>query len=281
MAAALLLAVTGFVKGQEAANPAAYITFSEAVIPQGGTGEMEVYYTVDTSQLFKAFQINVTLPDGITIEENVEMKSFPTAPNATITEGDYSLLKTATEATEPVSDSEWKSKFFATSNVKDGKNVVIGFQTGNATFPATTGEKTLLCTLTLKATEDEKILNYTGYSSTTDYIELTNSETEVISTEKEIEKQTLKIKVFKKGDVNGDGEVDLADAVCVINHIHSNNGQNDDVFHNDVFYESMANVNQDEEGIDLGDVVSIINIIHNTGSSQHAPKAIELLLDPQ
>ena len=276
MAAALLLAVTGFVKAQEAANPAAYITFSEAVIPQGGTGEMEVYYTVDNSQLFKAFQINVSFSEeelkGITIEK-VEMNSFP----ANITKGDYKNLS-EDDTYDPA------SKFFATSKVKDGKNVVIGFQTGNMAFPATatTEEKTLLCTLTLKAAESVAT-NYTGYSSSTDYIELTSSsdikqnDTKVMVSQN----QNLTIKVFKKGDVNGDGEVDLADAVCVINHIHSNNGQNDDVFHNDVFYESMANVNQDEEGIDLGDVVSIINIIHNTGSSQHAPKAIELLLDPQ
>ena len=44
----------------------------------------------DENSKFKAFQINVPLPEGITIE-NVEMKLFP---SATITEGDFSILKT-------------------------------------------------------------------------------------------------------------------------------------------------------------------------------------------
>ncbi len=264
MAAALLLAVTGFVRAQEATNPA-YITFSEAVIPQGGTGEMEVYYTVDNSQLFKAFQINVSFSEeelkGITIEK-VEMNSFP----ANITKGDYSNLS-EDDTYDPA------SKFFATSKVKDGKNVVIGFQTGNMAFPATatTEEKTLLCTLTLKSAESVAT-NYTGYSSSTDYIELTSSsdikqnDTKVMVSQN----QNLTIKVFKKGDVNGDGKVGIADVVCIINHLNK--------MANERFYKSMANVNQDHL-ISIADVVSLINILNN--SSQQAPKYEEFLLDPQ
>lgn len=256
MAAALLLAVTGFVKAQEAANPAAYITFSDAVIPQGGTGEMEVYYQTDESLKFKAFQIDVPLPEGITID-NVEMKLRPQGIN----EGVYSRLGTE--------NYDANSKFFATANNGSEKSVVIGFQIGNVAFP--TGGKTHLCTLTLKAAED-LATNYDGYATLKDknYIELTSSETEVISTKKEIEKQTLNIKVFKKGDVNGDGKVGIADVVCIINHLNK--------MPNERFNKSMANVNQDHL-ISIADVVSLINILNN--SSQQAPKYEEFLLDPQ
>ena len=235
------------------AQSASYITFTETVLPQGGTGEMEVYYEVDANSTFKAFQINVPLPDGITIE-NVEMAQ--PLPLTDIKKGAY----------ESLGDESYdaKSKFFATSNNKDGQSVVIGFQTGNATFP--TG-KNLLCTLTLKAAETTAT-NYEGYARTTSRIELTDVSTKVL----ESQEQTLNIKVMKLGDVNGDGEVDIADAVCVINNIHEKT--------NDVFYKSLANVNQDD-GIDIADAVSIINILHQPSSSQQAPKHKEIMLDPQ
>ena len=235
------------------AQSASYITFTETVLPQGGTGEMEVYYEVDANSTFKAFQINVPLPDGITIE-NVEMAQ--PLPLTGIEKGAYESLGGESY--------DAKSKFFATSNNKDGQSVVIGFQTGKETFP--TG-KNLLCTLTLKAAETTAT-NYEGYARTTSRIELTDVSTKVL----ESQEQTLNIKVFKKGDVNGDGDVDVADAVCVINNIHEKT--------NDVFYKSLANVNQDD-GIDIADAVSIINILHQPSSSQQAPKHKEIMLDPQ
>jgi len=249
LAATMLLAMTTTALAQSAS----YITFTETVLPQGGTGEMEVYYEVDANSTFKAFQINVPLPDGITIE-NVEMAQ--PLPLTGIEKGAYESLGGESY--------DAKSKFFATSNNKDGQSVVIGFQTGKETFP--TG-KNLLCTLTLKAAETTAT-NYEGYARTTSRIELTDVSTKVL----ESQEQTLNIKVFKKGDVNGDGDVDVADAVCVINNIHEKT--------NDVFYKSLANVNQDD-GIDIADAVSIINILHQPSSSQQAPKHKEIMLDPQ
>ena len=259
MAAALLLAVTGFVRAQESANPA-YITFAEAVIPQGGTGEMEVYYTVDNSQLFKAVQINVSLPTGITIE-NVEMKLRPEG----IAEGKYSSLSDD-NTYDPA------SKFFATSNVKDGKNVVIGFQTGNVTFPATTGEKTLLCTLTLKAAESVATNTYedAGYSSTTSYIELTSSDTKVMASQN----QNLTIKVFQKGDVNADGDVDITDAVCIV---YNDLGQTPNRF-----YPQVGDMNGDK-GVDLSDAISIVykSLGQQANSNAIFDEELEELLDPR
>lgn len=54
------------------------------------------------------------------------------------------------------------------------------------------------------------------------------------------------------GDVNGDGEVDIADAVCIVNHIVSKPTQ--------VFIEAAANVNNDND-IDIADAVRIVNLI--------------------
>lgn len=54
------------------------------------------------------------------------------------------------------------------------------------------------------------------------------------------------------GDANGDGVVDVADVVAVVNYILGKASGN--------FNEAAANINGDEE-IDVADVVGIVNII--------------------
>ena len=60
---------------------------------------------------------------------------------------------------------------------------------------------------------------------------------------------TWKLAVVK-GDVNGDGTVDISDVVALVNIIL--NGSSD--------YQAEADVNNDE-GIDISDVVALVNII--------------------
>jgi hypothetical protein len=57
---------------------------------------------------------------------------------------------------------------------------------------------------------------------------------------------------IKKGDVNGDGDVDIADAVCIVNHIVGKP--------NSVFVEAAADVNNDGD-IDIADAVHIVNYV--------------------
>ena len=60
------------------------------------------------------------------------------------------------------------------------------------------------------------------------------------------------IGVFKNGDANGDDDVDVADAVCVVNVIVGKPVN--------TFVEEVANVNEDED-IDIADAVRIVNYI--------------------
>ena len=57
---------------------------------------------------------------------------------------------------------------------------------------------------------------------------------------------------YTKGDVNGDGDVDIADAVCIVNHIVGKP--------NATFFEDAADVNNDGD-IDIADAVHIVNLI--------------------
>ena len=57
---------------------------------------------------------------------------------------------------------------------------------------------------------------------------------------------------YVSGDVNGDGEVDIADAVCIVNHIVGKATP--------VFVEAAADVNNDG-AVDIADAVRVVNLI--------------------
>ena len=54
------------------------------------------------------------------------------------------------------------------------------------------------------------------------------------------------------GDVNGDGDVDIADAVCIVNHVVGKS--------NTTFNEAAADANGDGD-IDIADAVHIVNYV--------------------
>ena len=62
----------------------------------------------------------------------------------------------------------------------------------------------------------------------------------------------LTISQYKKGDVNNDGDVDIADAVCIVNHVVG--------IATPSFVEQAADVNGDGS-VDISDAVRIINLI--------------------
>jgi hypothetical protein len=64
---------------------------------------------------------------------------------------------------------------------------------------------------------------------------------------------------FVKGDANGDGNVDVADVVAIVNYILNKPGEN--------FNEKAADANNDGN-IDVADVVAVVNIILTSGSEQ-------------
>lgn len=57
---------------------------------------------------------------------------------------------------------------------------------------------------------------------------------------------------FIRGDVNGDGDVDIADAVCIVNHIVGKT--------NITFIKDAADANDDGD-IDIADAVHIVNLV--------------------
>ena len=60
------------------------------------------------------------------------------------------------------------------------------------------------------------------------------------------------VEIYDAGDVNGNGKIDIGDAVSVVNYLVSKPSE--------VFIESVADLNGNEQ-IDIGDAVMIVNII--------------------
>ena len=74
-----------------------------------------------------------------------------------------------------------------------------------------------------------------------------------------------------QGDVNGDGDVDIADAVCIVNHVVGKPTP--------TFNVNAADVNGDGD-IDIADAVRIVNLVVGKINAL-APKFEITLPEPQ
>jgi hypothetical protein len=71
------------------------------------------------------------------------------------------------------------------------------------------------------------------------------------------------------GDVNGNGQIDIGDAVCIVNYLVNKT--------NTVFKDQLADLNGNG-GIDIGDAVMIVNIlVGKTNSSQTTGKGLQTI----
>ena len=68
------------------------------------------------------------------------------------------------------------------------------------------------------------------------------------------------------GDVNGNGQIDIGDAVCIVNYLVNKT--------NTVFKDKLADLNGNG-GIDIGDAVMIVNILVGKTNSQTTGKGLQ------
>jgi hypothetical protein len=82
---------------------------------------------------------------------------------------------------------------------------------------------------------------------------------------------TVNVPEYTKGDVNGDGDVDIADAVCIVNYVVGKP--------NTTFIEAAADANGDGD-IDIADAVHIVNYVVGKISAL-APRFERILPEPE
>ena len=131
--------------------------------------------------------------------------------------------------------------------VEDSKCRVAVYSLSNAPMnlsPGKNGEPATLCTLKLSA--PGKASSMEGRLSGVELAPASHG----IVVQNQISFNIILQSV--KGDVNGDGEVDIADAVCIVNHVVGKP--------NTTFNASAADVNGDGD-IDIADAVRIVNLV--------------------
>ena len=180
--------------------------------------ENEVAYT--------AFQVEIYFPEGIT----------PVITN----DKKYSVELSNRKANHTVS----------TNLVSDGGLKVLSYSFGNQSFTGNSGDLFYIDfvsdpTFTNSAMIEVKEVLFTRSS---DRQELTFDDVSLfVSTRETV-----------KGDVNGDGAVNIADAVCIVNHVVGKSTQ--------AYNEAAADMNGDGV-VDIADAVRIVNLVAGKISS--------------
>lgn len=142
---------------------------------------------------------------------------------------------------ENVEMSEKAVGYTISHNKQDAKNYIFTLTGGSV--PA--GNSALLV-FTINVAED--ILTKQDYPVKINLVEVTEEDNTVTTAST----RNGRISVYKSGDANGDDDVNIADAVCVVNNIVGKPMP--------IFIGEVANVNNDNE-VDIADAVSIVNFI--------------------
>ena len=207
------------------------LTISNFVVVQGVEGQ-EFTIELNNDQNYAAFQFDLYLPGGITIT------SF----------GADSRLPQGTD--------------FQMQQQTDGSYRFIAVPPDlNSNITGTSGS---IINITVTINSSVSFGSLTGYFRN---IKLSDKNGEGNT----YNEMSFPITVLKLGDVNDDGDVDIADAVCIVNHIVGKP--------NTTFVEAVADANGDGD-IDIADAVHIVNLVVGKITSL-TPKFNFTLPEPQ
>ena len=200
------------------------LTISDIVLKVGGAEEMTIGLN-NASKKYTAFQFDIVLPEGISIAKNDKGKLMVTLNADRI--DDHTL------------------------NVQDlGSNTYrfLCFSLTNAEFYGTSGA---LVNMTLQADENVGLGVKKGVMKSQVLTETDGNQVnwDDVSFSISVEEAGPAV---TKGDVNGDGDVDIADAVCIVNYVVGKP--------NTTFIEAAADANGDDD-IDIADAVHIVNYV--------------------
>ena len=213
----------------------------EAVSMSAGTTKQIAIALNNPTHKYAAFQFDLVLPEGISIAKNDKGK----------------LIASLNE----------DRKDDHTLNVSEiGTNTYrfLSFSMTNTEFYGTEGA---LIYVTLQANEGISEGNKTATIQSQVFTEVSGEQYKWSDKTFQITMETTGL----KGDVNNDGDVDIADAVCIVNHIVGKP--------NTTFVEAAADVNGDGD-IDIADAVHIVNLVVGKINAL-APKFEYTLPEPQ
>ena len=176
-----------------------------------------------------AFQFDLSLPEGVTVVKNSRGMIQGALNDGRLYEGDDHTL--------------------TISELEDGIVRVVCASSSSLNFVGNEGE---IATLKVNIADD---MIEGDYAIRLKDIKLVKDNGDKLYTE--LVQSKLTVVSYIPGDANGDGEVDVADVVAIVNYILEKPADN--------FNFKAADVNDDNE-IDAADVVSVVNIILDKGN---------------
>jgi len=199
-------------------DDAIYASFTTA--PKGGNATLTI--SMKNAQATNAYSFDLLLPEGVSV--------------ATDAEGEYLCTM---------------------SNRHNGHSATVNYQAATGVYSfailslqskEVTGNDGAIWTVQLKVDDEVAVGEYAvkiqnaKYSQTSGSAKVSMPETIAI----------LAIEDYLQGDVNGDGDVDIADAVCIVNHVVGKATPS--------FNAHAADVNGDGD-VDIADAVRIVNLV--------------------
>lgn len=235
------------------------ITAGKVVRFAPGKGASLTYYYTNSVKM-GGFQMVVSLPDGVTLEENAEK----TAKGLSINGGEAAKDAVFYKVTVPDGFECIGVKAEVDGNTTDGTAYKAGdillvcFPVKAGSEYKATGTASKLCTLTLTAsagtTEDIlKTITINGFAGSD--TEGTGGSEAAAKYAASAESVLSPENVLRMGDVNGDTEVGVGDLISVSNFMASNEASGVKL--------EEADVNGDAE-VGVGDLISISNIMAGT-----------------
>lgn len=195
--------------------------YAEGAMAQSG-GETTLTIRLKNAQTATAYSFDLQLPEGVTLAKD--------------NNGDYQ---------------------YTLSNRHNGHGETVNYQAGTGVYSFAvlslqtkqiSGNEGAIWTLKLKVANNVANGDYAVNISNAKY-SLTSGSAKV-----NLPETTSKITIsqYKKGDANNDGDVDIADAVCIINHVVG--------LPTPSFVEKAADANGDGD-VDIADAVRIVNLV--------------------
>ena len=207
------------------------LTITNFLVVQG-IGDQEFTINLNNDYTYAAFQFDLYLPEGITISSCSAGNRLPANTNLQMQQ-----------------QADGSYRFIAVP--PDLKSNING----------TSGS---IINITVTANSSVSFGSLTGYFRN---IKLSDAKGEGNT----YNEMSFSMTVLKLGDVNDDGDVDIADAVCIVNHIVGKP--------NTTFVEAVADANGDGD-IDIADAVHIVNLVVGKITSL-TPKFNFTLPEPQ
>ena len=195
--------------------------YAEAASAQSGS-EATLTIRLKNAQTATAYSFDLQLPEGVTLAKD--------------NNGDYQ---------------------YTLSNRHNGHGETVNYQAGTGVYSFAvlslqtkqiSGNEGAIWTLKLKVANNVPNGDYAVKISNAKY-SLTSGSAKV-----NLPETTSKITIsqYKKGDANNDGDVDIADAVCIVNHVVG--------LPTPSFVEKAADANGDGD-VDIADAVRIVNLV--------------------